>query len=222
MFRTSLIGGCLGAAGLLGATLHAGGWALVTLDTVPDLLVAGTPTSISFMVRQHGIHPVDGLSPVVEATSGTRLIKADAVPTGRTGQYSASLTLDRPGDWTIGVRSGFGTSRLTLLPLAVVAPGEHPVAPSPVERGRLLFVGKGCVTCHRNDLRTDTTQAYVGPDLVPGKYQAEYLARALANPAIIAPRPDSAFRMPNLGLSAAEIESLVAYLNSPVSTTAVR
>ena len=222
MLRTSLIGGCLSAAGLLAATVHAGGWALVTLETVPHRLEAGTPASISFLVRQHGIHPMDGLNPVIEAASGTRLIKADAVPTGKTGQYSASLKLDRPGDWTITVRSGFGASRLTLLPLTVVAPGERPAAPSPVERGRQLFVGKGCVTCHRNDLRTDSTQAYVGPDLVPGKYRAEYLARALANPAIIAPRADSAFRMPNLGLTAAEIEPLVAYLNAPASTAAAR
>jgi mono/diheme cytochrome c family protein len=222
MCRTSLIGGCLGAAGWLAATVHAGGWAVITLDTVPDRLVAGVPTSISFMVRQHGAHPVDGLSPVVEATSGARLVKANALPAGRTGQYAATLTLDRPGEWTIKVHSGFGASRLTLLPLAVVAPGEHPAPPSPVERGRRLFAGKGCATCHRSDLRTDTTQAYVGPDLVPGKYQADYLARALANPAVIVPRPDSPFRMPNLGLTAAEIDPLVAYLTAPVATAATR
>ena len=34
--------------------LGAGGWAVVTLDTLPESAVASTPLRLSFTVRQHG------------------------------------------------------------------------------------------------------------------------------------------------------------------------
>jgi hypothetical protein len=58
---------------------------------------------------------------------------------------------------------------------------------------------------------------------VPHKYQPEFLARMLADPAAnIPPRPESPVRMPNLGLDQQEIASLVAFIDSGVRTAAIR
>ena len=53
--------------------LGAGGWAVVTLDTLPESVVASTPVRLSFTVRQHGQTLMDGLQPRVVAV-------ADKVP----------------------------------------------------------------------------------------------------------------------------------------------
>jgi hypothetical protein len=52
----------------------------------------------------------------------------------------------------------------------------------------------------------------VGPNLTPRRYQADYLAKLLANPSI-ARTPGQQSTMPNLGLKTAEIAALVAFIN---------
>jgi cytochrome c551/c552 len=110
--------------------------------------------------------------------------------------------------------------KLTLLPLRVVESGSQPqTVMSAAERGRALFVAKGCVTCHQNNLKTSNQEMNVGPALLPQKYQPDYLARMLADPAsLIPPRPESPVRMPNLHLEQQEIASLVAFINTGVVT----
>ena len=226
MVRRSLIGMFIGAVALVAPAVHAGGWAVVTLDTLPDTFTAGVPVQMSFMVRQHGVTPLEGLSPTVEATSNGRTVRFAALPAGTVGRYAATVTLPHPGDWRLTVHSGFITSRLTLLPVTVIAartdgPASGP-ALSAADRGRQLFVAKGCVTCHQNGLRTGSTETNMAGSLIAGKYRPEYLSRALADPASLIPRTGSSFRMPNLGLAPAEIASLVAFINSPASTAAAR
>src|SRR6266550_7817248 len=53
-----------------------GGWAAITLRELPDYLVARQPTQLTFTVRQHGVHPLTGLKPTVEATSGKQRVNA--------------------------------------------------------------------------------------------------------------------------------------------------
>lgn len=43
-----------------------GGWATVTVEDLPDHVVAGRPVQLEFTVRQHGVEPVRGLEPEVE------------------------------------------------------------------------------------------------------------------------------------------------------------
>ena len=106
--------------------LGAGGWAVVTLDTLPESVVASTPLRLSFTVRQHGQTLMDGLQPKVVAVAGKDQVASTAQPAGQTGRYVATLTFPRPADWVITVDSGFGAnSRLTLLPLPVVAEASH-------------------------------------------------------------------------------------------------
>ncbi len=205
----------LGAAVLCTAAFSFGGWALVTVDDVPDYLVAGKPLPVSFVVRQHGVTLLSGLSPSVTIQSGPTQTKVAARATG-SGHYAASVIVPRAGDWTITVNSGFGPSKTTLLPLKAIDSGG--VAPSPLsdaDRGLRLFVAKSCTTCHvRGSLGTDGMK--VGPDLTGRRYVADYVAKFLADPErspLALPNTGQA-RMPNLNLREREIAALVSYLNS--------
>ena len=191
-----------------------GGWAAITVEDLPEYVVARQPLDLSFMVRQHGVRPLSGLSPTVEVKSGSRQLTVAAVPAGETGQYTARLTVPEPGRWTITIHSGFGKSDVTLLPLPAVAPGAPaPAALSDAERGRRLFVAKGCVTCHLHRAVNETSIA-VGPELTTRRFAPEYLARFLAEPSAVIPPPAGEVGMPNLHLKPAEIAALTAFLNT--------
>jgi cytochrome c2 len=81
-------------------------------------------------------------------------------------------------------------------------------APSTVARGEALFVAKGCITCHHYDKLQSSTIIGIGPDLSAYKASSEFLHMWLANPPAVKPNT----QMPNLGLQAAEIDELVAFL----------
>jgi mono/diheme cytochrome c family protein len=191
-----------------------GGWATVTVEDVPDYVEASKPLPLTFMVRQHGVTPLKGIHPTIEARSGGNAARAAAEPGKETGQYTATLTLREPGDWTITINSGFGNSKLTLLPIRVIASGSPaPAALAADERGRRLFVSKACAGCHtRNDVDVGAG-ATIGPVLTGKRYEAAWLKRFLADPAANAPHT-GAFRMPNLGLKQSEIAFLVAFVNA--------
>lgn len=185
---------------------HAGGWAVITVDDVPDYVEAGKSIALSFMVRQHGVTPLDRLIPSIEARSGRLTASGTVRPGAETGRYVGALTLPSSGDWSITIRSGFMRSEVTLLPLPVVDHGERLTrAVTDAERGERLFVSKGCVTCH--------VQIAVGPTLDGKRFDAAYLAGFLANPISPSHEPGKP-TMPKLGLQQREIASLVAYLNS--------
>lgn len=191
---------------------HAGGWAVITVEDLPDYVEAAKPVELSFTVRQHGVTLLDQLSPSIQATSGRLAASGTVRPAGARGRYTASLTLPNAGDWSITIRSGFGNSDLTLLPIPVVGAGGRLTRPvSDPERGHRLFVAKGCVTCH--------VQIGVGPNLDGKRFDVAYISGFLAKPPT-APREPGKAVMPNLGLEEREIASLVAYLNSdrPAST----
>jgi mono/diheme cytochrome c family protein len=208
-------------AGLMVATASAGGWGVVTIKTLPDFAEVGKPVPLAFTVLGHGVTPATRLQGAVEAVSGTQRVSAPISEGRDPGLYHASVVLPRAGEWILTIRAGY---RLTLLPLTVVEPGTRPAAAiTAVDRGRKLFVAKGCVTCHQNSLGTENISANVGPALVPRKYQPEFLTRMLADPAAnIPPRAESPVRMPNLHLEPQEIASLVAFIDSGALTTAAR
>ena len=191
-----------------------GGWATLTVEDLPDYVEAGKPTPLTFMVRQHGGTPLNGIHPTIEARSGSNAARAAAEPGRETGQYVAALTLKEPGDWTITINSGFGNSKLVLLPIRAIAAGSPaPVALAPDERGRRLFVSKGCVGCHtRNDVDVGEGGT-IGPVLTGKRYEAAWLRKFLADPAANATNTGT-FRMPNLGLKQSEIAFLAAFVNA--------
>jgi hypothetical protein len=186
---------------------HAGGWAVVTVDTLPDYTEAGKATQLTYAVRQHGVELHPNLKGTIEATSGRLTARGFVVPGERPGHYTASITLPSAGDWSITIRSGFPRADVTLLPLTAVTHGTSLTrVATDVERGEALFTAKGCITCH--------VQMDVGPRLEGKRFDAAYISGFLANPPRT-PKPTSRSAMPNLGLEQREIASLVAYLNSP-------
>jgi cytochrome c2 len=83
----------------------------------------------------------------------------------------------------------------------------------PIVLGEILFVAKGCATCHLNNkidrsLVSFTTE--VGPNLSSYQASAELLRLWLTDPKTAKPQT----KMPDLELSAAEIEALIVFLNA--------
>lgn len=196
---------------LLGSLV--GGWAAITVRELPDYVVAGEPVTLTFVVRQHGVTRLSGLHPSVQARAGAAVLDAVVKPGHDAGEYDATLTPLSAGAWTITIHSGFGTSQVTLLPLRAIAAG----APAPTgvpapERGRQLFVAKGCVTCHVHRDVEGSGRVAVGPELSDRRLPLDYLKAFLANPGI-AP-VTGAFRMPNLELKEPEIAALAAFLSA--------
>ena len=198
-------------------SFHAGGWAAITVDDLPDHVVAGEAVALSYVVRQHGVTRIGGLDGAITARAGDREAKGSVRAGREEGTYVASLTLPQPGDWTITIHSGFGPSRVTLLPIQAVARGARALpALAERERGRRLFVAKGCVTCHVHREANTASVVAAGPELTRARYPADYLARFLADPTIptaaSSPRPGKD-RMPDLELEPREIASIVAFIN---------
>jgi nitric oxide reductase subunit C len=96
---------------------------------------------------------------------------------------------------------------MVLLALASLAAAQSPSTPV-VERGQAAFKTNGCYGCHM----IGKFGTPIGPDLshVGQKYQSDYLARWLRDPA--AQRPTA--HMPALELTDADVQALAAYLGS--------
>src|SRR4051812_32995002 len=79
-----------------------GGWAVITVDDVPDHLVVGQPVTVGFYVRQHGQRLVPDLatSITVKSSGGTQTVRARAVA-GDVGHYTATFTPTAAGLWTV-------------------------------------------------------------------------------------------------------------------------
>jgi mono/diheme cytochrome c family protein len=141
-----------------------------------------------------------------------------AVPGRERGSYVASVTPEEPGELMITIDAEWHEARITLLPVQAVARGERARVPviSAADRGRALFVAKGCVSCH--DKRDDAIvqerhQMSVGPDLTGRGFAAEWLATKLADPERNRVRFNEWVVMPDLDLGDSEIAALVAYVN---------
>lgn len=215
------------------AFTSAGGWAVIKVAKVPDAWVAGKPLQLSWQVRQHGVAPVDGLAPVLEARSGPTVIRGTTWANkedGQKGAYRGRLVFPAKGEWQVTIRSGFGDR--DLLPWNVIdsvtpvrgTVEEHLASRGvaklgQVEQGRRLFVAQGCVSCHTHGaiaMKGELTQ--FGRDLTDRRFPADYLARFLANPSIKA-WPPGANQMPNLELREKEILPIIAFINAERRTT---
>ncbi len=122
--RLAWLTGIVVGLALAMARLDAGGWAVVTLKDVPEYMVAGKSVSLTYAVRQHGVHLTPGLSGWIEARDARGgIVKAIATPASDTGYYLAKLTLPTPGDWIVTVVSGFMDSKSGPVAMRVVAGG---------------------------------------------------------------------------------------------------
>lgn len=194
-------------------TLNFGGWAVITVEDLPDQIAVGQAVTLDFTVRQHGHTLLSNLNPRVTAVAGQDQVSATVQPGPSAGRYQASLTLPHAGAWTITVYSGFGNSNVTLLPVPAVNPGRAAPEIAAAERGRRLFVAKGCITCHVHPEVPASGVVNIGPDLTGRRFTGDYLQRFLADPDIATTRGAGGFAMPNLNLAPREIAALAAFIN---------
>ncbi len=199
---------------LLGTlTTNAGGWAVITLEDLPNELAVGRAVTLTYTVRQHGRTLMSGLSGSLEAQSAGQTIRETASAGTQVGHYNVSFTPPRAGVWTITLRSGFGKNAITLMPIPAVNAGRTAQPLAAAERGLRLFVAKGCMTCHVHPDVAGSGEVKVGPDLAGRRFTTDYLQRFLADPNIATTRGPGGFEMPNLNLDQQEIASLVAFIN---------
>lgn len=125
MRRKLSVLGSLVALLLMASPVLAGGWAVITLDSLPGEVRAGETLSIGFMLRQHGQTPTNSALPTLSAhnlDTGER-ITADARQSGETGHYLVDVVFPSEGQWQWSL-SGFGPAvnyePLTVLPATAV------------------------------------------------------------------------------------------------------
>lgn len=127
---------------LVAAPALAGGWAVVTLDTLPTHIVTGQPFDIGFVVRQHGQTPLGGLAPTLRLSrAGTGdAFSVVAQEQGGAGHYAATLAFPAGGAWTWSI-DAFGAFVQPMPPLDVVdaAPVAEVATRAPV--GLPMIVG---------------------------------------------------------------------------------
>lgn len=149
MLRRSLIGLIVVASLLaLAAPALAGGWAVITLDALPQDVRAGQPFQIGFVVRQHGRTPtnidLDGrpLVPIVRAImqGESKALHFEARQQGDTGHYVVDITLPNAGtwDWSIEAPTFYvqtieqgNQSSARFAPLAVLPATPAPAVAAP-------------------------------------------------------------------------------------------
>jgi len=186
-----------------------GGWAVVTVKDLPEYFVTGQQYTLEFQVRQHGRTMLGGLRPeLVIAAPAAREIVIPAVARSAPGNYAVTFTAPAAGDVRLTIRSGFGNSDLRLYPQTVVAAGGARPALTVRDRGQMLFVAKGCNTCHANSDLTDRPENQVitvGPELGGRHLARELVVAKLKNPA--------SQIMPDLGLSDADVAAIAAFLS---------
>ena len=100
--KWKLLGGLIAAAIVaLPVAVLAGSWAVVTLDTLPDHIVADRSLTIGFTVLRHGQTPLNDLAPVVVLTSiGTgETLRYNAANDDVPGHYVVTMTFPEEGQW---------------------------------------------------------------------------------------------------------------------------
>jgi mono/diheme cytochrome c family protein len=222
--------GVLAIAGLLVAATPTafGGWAVVTLQEVPEYLEIGKPTTISFKIRQHGRTLLDDRSPTVgmvdpDASFLSRLFKRRSVRATRgsePGLYEATITPSDTGAVRLIIDTDVFNWKAKLLPIRVVGAAESLPHMAASERGKHLFAAKGCATCHAKHDEpafADQNLVQVGPDLTGRTYPNEWLATKIGDPGQ-ARAIAGDISMPTLELDASEIEALVQFINGSRAT----
>lgn len=108
-----------------------GGWAVTTLDNVPDPFDAGHTYAIGYTIRQHGVTPISVDRTEIQAThseSGKRLA-FPGVADGPVGHYLAQVTVPAAGSWTWEVTQGpFAPQPLGTLSVGMPATAAAPAA----------------------------------------------------------------------------------------------
>ena len=132
----------------------AGGWAMVTLDSLPSAVHASETLHLGFMVRQHGVTPVnmaweEPLKPVLLANNPAsgETIRVEARQQGTVGHFVVEAIFPHPGTWhwsiTLEPLGAFPKQfePLTVLPARPVIEPKAAIQPNvyPIFAGTALF-----------------------------------------------------------------------------------
>lgn len=116
---TTLAAGAL--AVVTASTALAGGWAVTTVDAMPEEFDAGATHTIEYTVRAHGQTPTDaGASHLTFSQKGSKTLRFDATYLGE-GRYRVEVTLPSEGSWQWEVSHAYGPQSLGSIEVA--APG---------------------------------------------------------------------------------------------------
>jgi hypothetical protein len=97
-----LLSSVLAATALLwvASAALAGGFAVTTLDPLPQAIQAGQTYQIGYMVRQHGVTPFVGGHPAVRISRSGEELRFVGAPEGAPGHYVSTVTFPSAGAWT--------------------------------------------------------------------------------------------------------------------------
>jgi hypothetical protein len=103
-----------------------GGWAAVGFEPLPDGMAAGASWKPRIFVKQHGVTPLTGLSPVVsvENVQTGESQQFVAAESSVAGEYDAAVVFPSAGEWHVRIDSGFGDSHVTYGPVRIGAAGD--------------------------------------------------------------------------------------------------
>jgi len=123
--KTFIAFGLLICLGVFTTTLFAGGWVVITMETLPGQIQAGEDVPISFWVRQHGQTPIHNVSPLVIGKAGGEEIRVEATKGKEVGLFEATLNFPTAGEWEWSIKAEPFPQTSELAPLMVLDP--HPV-----------------------------------------------------------------------------------------------
>jgi hypothetical protein len=125
----------------LPASALGGGFATVQLSSLPDGTPPGGTWPVELTVLQHGVTPLEGVSPLVRISSldgATR--EFPAAPTGEPGVYAADVVFPTAGTWRYEIFDGF-TQTHTYAPVEIVGgAGTDSFPVLPVAAGALAVL----------------------------------------------------------------------------------
>jgi hypothetical protein len=226
---------------LLPTSTQAGGWATATVLELPRSVYAGETVALTFVVRQHGLHltHVPGAYFTAQRQGRQEVLRIDAQVIEPLGYHHVEVTFPTAGVWTWRFEpapfASSGSAMLTVSPAkeadlvprlsnywmtrllrffardSTVEAASSGSALSDVDYGHILFIAKGCTTCHVHAEVAAEWSTEVGPNLTDGRYSTEYLHTWLRNSGTLTERLQ--WGMPTLELTDEEIDALAAFLN---------
>jgi hypothetical protein len=122
--RTFALLVAIAAALAIAPAAAGGGFATVGFAPLPDGTDAGSTWSPRIVVKQHGVTPLEGLTPVVSIhRDDTGAMETfTAVDTSEPGVYTADVVFPAEGAWRVTVDSGFAGSNVTYGPVEIGSP----------------------------------------------------------------------------------------------------
>jgi hypothetical protein len=111
----------------------AGGFAITTLDPLPQAIQSGQTYGIGYVIRQHGVTPVRDATPKIIISRGAERLTFAGRAEGLPGHYISDVTFPDAGDWLWEVdQSPFPLPQtlgsISVAPVLAPATADAPVA----------------------------------------------------------------------------------------------